>query len=217
MNEDKYGTPYDPGNIFSWGNLNISNTTHVNYEMYHFFVQDSKCLECPVTEEYQKRCPFECRFWNHDCRNEPKSLGGEPSPVIQTRSQPSWKYRISLSRAELVWNYNEKVPFILRTGGKFRLSMHHKNGNKLDDRYKNLVFRDDHSKLEGRISSFKSLVKKAEKVYKKENTPESKDLFYRLKKKLRDERKVGNSPIVEFIIKEQISKLNLQHKSLEDV
>jgi len=210
-----YDTPLDPANREKTKenrNHNLSNISRIDDAVYSYFIQSPRCLN-GVPPRFQDDdnnpikfhpkscrpgCPHqECRLRTHD----------QNRFTIETKSNDV--YNILLSRAELVWNYNNQIPFILRTGRVFGLEMHHRNRNPIDDRKENLSFRTDHRKLEGRLRSIRSQIRKAEKIYTETKNKDAKSLISSLSQLLKREADVEDSPDVQHIIREQIAKLVL--------
>jgi hypothetical protein len=140
---------FDPANTSSYRNMNPKQIPKISREVYNFYVQCNECLTCPVDEEAKKNCTYEeCRFHPHDC-------GKAGGPVIETRTSPKWEFSIFISRAELVFNYHKKIPFIFRTGKFFNVEFNHNNLNPMDDRFENLspMFGNRHPQYHGRLQS----------------------------------------------------------------
>jgi len=201
-----YDTPLDPGNKRKTNdrNHNMSNISKVDDLVYTFFIQSPRCLTGVPVDNHPKSCSIGCphavcRLRVHDTVRY----------LVETASKFEYNYNILLSRAELVWNYFNNVPFILRTGKLFGLMMHHINQIPTDDRFENLAFRDDHSKLEARLSSLRSHIVRAEKIISENNSKESRALFRNLKEMLKREMVVVDSPVVFHIIRQQTIKLIL--------
>ncbi len=155
-------TPYDPGNVFSI-NYNSGHVEIVNQEIYDYYLPFGiKCEKCDLglTNNIRPDCINDCKLRTHISHRN-NSDGG--MACIETRiglAPP--KFKISLSRSELVLNYYMKIPFILRTGVIFGLQIHHRNMNHYDCTYSNLKWRTDHSKLHGQYKSNMTKMKKLE-------------------------------------------------------
>jgi hypothetical protein len=197
-----YNTPMDPGNRKKTNdrNHNISNISKIDDKVYIHFIRSPRCLKGVPIDDHPDSCSTgcphdECHLRIHDKRRY----------LVETASNPT--YNILISRAELVWNYFNNVSFVLRTGKIFGLEMHHINADPIDDRFENLAFRDDHRKLEARLSSIRAHIERAQRIFSETRSEDTRLLLSNLKNMLKRESNVKDSPVVEYIIRQQIINL----------
>lgn len=200
---------FDPGSEkVKWGNMNISGVRYISEDMYKYYIQTNDCLTCPVDKKTQEKCKLKCRLRQHYCNDESKI-------VVETASKPGWKYQFRCSRAELVYNYNIRFPFFLRTGKHFGVEMHHNNGNPLDDRFENIGFRTDHPILTGRMNALKGMLNTILELNDMINGGPERAIVNKLtasiKRRIKREIELsnGDSETIQYIIKEYIVKLAL--------
>lgn len=202
----EYYTEKDPANIMGWRNHNLSNIQIINTDIYNYFIQSKEtCLTKIPNKLCENNCVEGCPF-----RKCPLRIHDIENRTVETAS--SNDFNILISRAELVWNYHHKIPFILRTGkwcGLTGLTMHHKNGVHYDDRFENLAFITgrEHSKLEGRLKSIKAHIRRAKIIAEDTGHPEAKKLLKNLQSMYkRETNSIKDSEVIEKVIREQMIK-----------
>lgn len=202
-----YETPLDPANNQQRKNQNRSNILRVTERIYRDLMpHDGECTICLLDQQKViplcfRNCPWRAHY-----------VGGEIwFAESRTGRESPLDYDFFISRGELMYNYNRRLRFILRTGKFYGIELHHKNGTHSDDRFINLAFRDDHAKLQGRIMRLRTMIRKTEALMATDpRNVNLRGLLKHLNEMLKVEMKVTDSPVVEFIIREQMAKFALE-------
>lgn len=114
-------------------------------EVFHWYIQYPG--ECEICDLGHYGIVPECRDY---CRFKPRTSGGELTNVDTVRdvlNAPGGT--LLLHRAQLIFNWENKLPFVFRAGKFNYLDTHHINGTQFDDRIKNISFTDKHRKYHG--------------------------------------------------------------------
>ena len=135
------GQKFDLWNNRDYRNCNPNWIIQITKDVIDFYCRYGIdiCGRCPVDEKEGKiLCddPEKCRYKNHVCPSKTKGRS-----VIETKTGMKIEgsnNEIFIARANLLWLYHNKVPFIFRPNRENGTIQHHKNGNHIDDRPENI-------------------------------------------------------------------------------
>jgi len=219
-----FRTLYDPFNKFKT-DYNPNKIKQIDKEIFEYYIKSPDCFTCLIQQEpIPKPCLGECKFnfryrggvpgkiktfiknncekRNCECIDSLKECSKtKSSPFIEIKKGGfnSDKY-ILLSRYTLVFNYYNKIPFIMRATDENGFDIHHVDSNKFNDSPDNLVFlpTSEHGSLTNKTTYLRRQINME---YSKKNPDKEKlDILIQERRDLM--LNIRNSPLFESTVNE---------------